>query len=111
MAEEVMKHWNAYIINKDPNKVPGLYHTQQYAFYRSAYNLGLYMVYSIIHVNHYTDFEKIFHWSPYKFVREYENAMKIIGIDPIVSIQNNKGIIVYQRLLAQWNVLLQSRSN
>ncbi len=59
------------------------------------------MVYTILFVDHKTNFEMVLHFQPFEFIRKYEDCMKIKGLQPILSVTSGDGILDYKMLLAK----------
>jgi len=65
------------------------------------YHFGYHMVYTILFVDHKTNFEQILRFQPFEFIRKYEECMKIKGLQPIISVTSGDGILDYKLLLAE----------
>ncbi len=68
---------------------------------RHWYSTGYHMVYTILFVDHKTNFEQVLHFQPFEFIRKYEECMVIKGLQPVISVTSGKGILDYKTLLAE----------
>jgi hypothetical protein len=79
--------------------------TRWWQFY--SYYIGLHMVYTILFVDHKTTIEDILKLKFFQFFRKYEACMKIHGRKPVFSISSRDGILDYNLLLAEWQVMMK----
>jgi len=64
------------------------------------YDIGAFMVYTIIFYNNKT-FEEILYMSVYQFFKEYESAMTKSGLEPVVSLNSGKGMLDFNSILGR----------
>lgn len=68
---------------------------------KSWYSTGYHMVYTILFVDHKTNFEMVLHSRPFEFIRKYEECMEIKGLQPVISVTSGDGLLDYKILLAK----------
>lgn len=69
---------------------------------RGMYKLGYHLVYTILFIDHETDIETLGQMRPFAFIKKYESCILSKGLQPLVSATSGRGLLDYQRLVAEW---------
>jgi hypothetical protein len=72
-----------------------------------TYNIGYHVIYSIIYFDSKITLEDAFKLKLYQSFRKYESLMLSNDKDPIITISSRKGIIDYNKLLAELQVVIR----
>ncbi|MBR9683251.1 hypothetical protein GOV03_01805 [Candidatus Woesearchaeota archaeon] len=109
------KQWTKYLATKKGGRLKKIEKAKK-KFWNTLiiklpYSAGFHMIYTLVYVQHINDLDKIAKMGPHKFVREYEKAMKIKGLQPVVSLTSGKGILDYNEMLAEWWKIVKQKSS